>query len=173
VADDAAGRGKPVRLRCVVDFPPQGTALDESRALDGIDQDGAHRREIDHDAVVANSSTGDIVTAASHGDLQGVIAGETDRRRDIDGATASGDQSRSAVDGSVPDGAGAVVLGMLPRDHITAEPGDVNRGVVHRSSSVRWSHRNIAGRRREGSDLDLAVRNLDFTIDAERGTLRS
>ncbi len=43
VADDAAGCGEAVHLRLVVDISPQGTALNESHALDGIDRDGAHR----------------------------------------------------------------------------------------------------------------------------------
>jgi hypothetical protein len=53
VAHDAARGGQTVCLCLVVDVAPQGAALDEGRALDGIDGDGAHRREVDHDSVVA------------------------------------------------------------------------------------------------------------------------
>ena len=70
VADDAARGGQTVRLCLVVDISPQGTALDEGRALDRIDRNGAHRRQVDHDPVVAHRGAGDVVTAASYGDLE-------------------------------------------------------------------------------------------------------
>ena len=70
VAHDAARGRQTVRLCLVVDISPQGTALHESRALDGINRDGAHRRQVDHDPAVAHR-----------------------------GAAAAGNQPRSSVDG--------------------------------------------------------------------------
>ena len=102
VADDAARRGQTVCLCLVVDVAPQGAALDECRALERIDDNGAHRREVDHDAVVANRGAGHIVAPASHGDLEVAVAGEPHRCGHISGATAAGDQSRTPIDRAVP-----------------------------------------------------------------------
>ena len=137
VAHDATGGGKTVCLRLVVDIAPQRTALDESRALDGIDRNGAHRRQVDHDAVVAHRGAGHVVTPASYGDLEVAVASEADRRGHIGSAAAASNQSRSSVDGAVPYGASGVVLMMLRGDHVAAEPGNMDRGsCCHRSSSV-------------------------------------
>ena len=137
VAHDAARGGQTVRLCLVVDISPQGTALDEGRALDGIDRDGAHRREVDHDSVVAHRGAGDVVAAASHGDLEVAVAGEAHRCDHVGGATAAGDQPGSPVDGAVPHGAGVVVVVVVRGDHVAPEPGNLDRGwFCHRSSSV-------------------------------------
>jgi hypothetical protein len=137
VAHDAARGGQTVRLRLVVDIAPQGTALDESRALDRIDRHGAHRRDVDHDSVVAHRGAGHVVAPAPDGDLEVAVAGEAHRCGHVGGATAAGDHSRSSVDGAVPYGACAVVLVMLRGDHVAPEPGDLDRGSLrHRSSSV-------------------------------------
>ena len=136
VAHDAARGGQTVRLRLVVDVAPQGAALDVGRALDGIDRDGAHRREVDHDAVVAHRGAGHVVAPASYGDLEVTVAGEAHRRGHVGGAAAAGDQPRSSVDGAVPDGSGVVVLIMLRGDDVAPEPGNLDRGSrCHRSSS--------------------------------------
>ena len=174
VAHDAARGGQTVCLCLVVDVAPQGAALDEGRALDGIDRDGAHRREVDHDPVVAHRGAGHVVASASYGDLEVAVAGEAHRCGHVGGAAAAGDQSRSSVDGAVPYGAGVVVVIVVGGDHVAPEPGDLHRGWCgHRSSSGRWAHRNIGGHRGEVSDLDFEVRNLDFTAVGRRGTLRS
>ena len=139
VADDAASRGKTVGLCLVVDVPPQGTALDDSLALDGINRDGAHRRQVDHDSVVAHRCSGHVVTTPSNGDLEVAVAGEADCRGDVGSATAAGDQSWSSVYGAVPQGACAVVVMVLRGDHGAPEAGNVDRGwCCHRSSSVDW-----------------------------------
>src|SRR4029453_11156709 len=70
VAHDAARGGPTVRLCLGVDVPPQGTALDEARALDWIDRHGAHRRQVDHDPAVAHRGAGDVVTPATNRDLK-------------------------------------------------------------------------------------------------------
>ena len=73
VAHDAARGGQTVGLCLVVDVAPQGATLDEGGALDGIDRDGAHRREVDDDAVVAHCGAGHVVASASYGDLEVVV----------------------------------------------------------------------------------------------------
>ena len=96
VAHDATRGGQTVRLCLVVDVSPQGTALDQGRALDGINQDGAHRREVDHDPVVADRGAGHVVAPASYGDVEVAVAGEAHRCGHVGGAAAAGDQSEAA-----------------------------------------------------------------------------
>ena len=174
VAHDAAGGGQAVCLCLVVDISPQGTALDEGRAPDGIDRDGADRRQVDDDPVVAHRGAGDVVTPAANGDLEIAVAGEAHRCGDIGGAAAAGNQPRSSVDDAVPYGAGVVVVVVAGDDHVAPEPRDLHRGSSgHRSSSGGWAHRTIEVHRGEVSDLDFEVRNLDFTSVGRRGTMGS
>jgi hypothetical protein len=128
VAHDAARGRQPVRLCLVVDVSPQGTALDERRALDRLDRDGAHGRQVDHDPAVAHRGAGDVVTPAAHGDLEIAVAGEAHRRGHVGGAAAAGDQPGSPVDGAVPHGSGVVVVVVVGDDHIAPEPGNLHRG---------------------------------------------
>ena len=121
VAHDAARGGQAVRLCLVVDVSPQGTALHDSRALDGINRDGAHRREVDHDSVVAHRGAGHVVAPASYGDLEVAVAGEAHRRDHIGPARAAGDAGRMAVDRAIPDPAGSVVAGAGRQQQLSAE----------------------------------------------------
>ena len=174
VAHDAARGGQTVSLCLVVDVSPQGAALDAGRALDRIDGDGAHRREVDHDSVVAHRGASYVVASASYCDLEVAVASEAHRRGHVGGAAAAGDQSRAPIDGAVPYGACVVVSIVVGGDQVAPESRDLHRGeCCHRSSSGRWVHRNIGGHRGEVSYLDFEVRNLDFTAIAGRGTLRS
>jgi hypothetical protein len=128
VAHDAACGSQTVGLCLVVDISPQGTTLDEGRALDRIDGDGAHRRQVDHDPAVAHRGTGDVVTAAANGDLEIAVTGEAHRCGHIGGAAAAGDQPRSSVDGAVPYGSGVVVVVVVGDDHVAPEPRNLGRG---------------------------------------------
>ena len=174
VADDAARGCQAMRLCLVVDVAPQGATLDEGRAVDEIDRDGAHRREVDDDPVVAHCSASDVVASASDGDLEVAVAGEAHGCGHVGGAAAAGDQSGSSVDRAVPYGSGVVVVMVVGGDQDASEPGDPHDGwCCHRSSSGGWAHRNIGERRGEVIYLDFEVRNLDFTEVGRRGTLRS
>ena len=136
VAHDAARGGQTMFLGRMVDVAPQGAALDEGRALDRIDGDGAHGREVDHDPVVAHSGAGHAVAPTSYGDLEVAVAGEAHRGGHVGGAAAAGDQSRAPVDGAVPYGACVVVSIVVGCDQIAPEPGNLHRGECsHRSSS--------------------------------------
>ena len=127
---NTAARGsQAVRLCLVVDISPQGTALDEGRALDRIDRDGAHLA--DRSTTVPPSyirGAGDVVTPAANSDLEITVAGEAHRCRHIGGAAAAGNQARSAVDGAVPYGSGVVVAVVVGDDHIAPEPRNLRRG---------------------------------------------
>jgi len=116
VAHDAARGGQTVGLRLVVDVCPQGTTLDAGRAVDEIDGDGAHRREVDDDPVVAHCGAGDVVASASYRDLEVAVAGEAHRCGHVGGAAAAGDQTGSSVDRAVPDGSELVVVRVVGGD---------------------------------------------------------
>jgi hypothetical protein len=120
VAHDAARGGQTVRLCLVVDISPQGTTLDEGRAVDEIDRHGAHRRQVDGDPVVAHRRAGDVVASASHGDLEITVAGEAHRCGHVGGAAAAGDQPGSSVDGAVPYGSGVVVVMVVGGDEVAS-----------------------------------------------------
>ena len=128
VAHDAARGGQPVRLCLVVDVAPQGATLDEGGARDGVDRDGAHRREVDDDAAVAHCGAGDVVASAPHCDLEVAVSCEAHRRGDVGGAGAAGDQSRSPVDRAVPHGSGLVVVVVARADDAAPEAGDLRGG---------------------------------------------
>ncbi len=128
VAHDAARGGQTVGLCLVVDVAPQSPTLDEGRAVDEIDRDGAHRREVDDDPVVAHCGAGDVVASASYGDLEVAVAGEAHRCGHVGGAAAAGDQSGSSVDRAVPYGSGVVVVMVVGGDEDASEPGDLHRG---------------------------------------------
>jgi hypothetical protein len=64
------------------------------------------------------------VAPAADGDLQIVVTGETHRRDHVSGPDASGNQSRVSVDGTVPDCAGEVVVGVVGADEPASEPID-------------------------------------------------
>jgi hypothetical protein len=96
--------------------------------LPGVDPHGPHRREVNHDSVVAHSGAGHIVAPASYGDLEVAVAGEVHRCGHVSAAAAAGDQTRTPIDAAVPYGAGVVVSVMVGGDHITSEPGDLHRG---------------------------------------------
>ena len=80
------------------------------------DADGPHRRQVDDDPVVANGGARHVVATAPYGDLQIVVAGEPHGRDHVGAPDASGDQARAPVDGTVPDCARAVVVGVVGID---------------------------------------------------------
>src|SRR5688572_32997271 len=128
VAHDPAGGSQTVRLRFEVDVAPQRATLDPGRAAGGIDPHRPHRREVDDDPIVANGGAGDVVPAATYGDLQIVVAGETHGRDHVGGPGASSDQARAPVDGPVPHRAGSIVIGVVGTDQPASEPADLHRG---------------------------------------------
>src|SRR5262249_32128804 len=124
VADDASGGGQAVCLGLMVDVAPQGATLYVGRAAVRVDSDGAHRRQVDDDPGVAHGGAGHVVASAAYGDLEVEVTGEADGRSHVRCPGASGDQSGSPVDRSVPDGSGVVVVSVFGGDQRAPEPGD-------------------------------------------------
>ena len=90
--DEPAGRCEPVCLGLVVDVGPDRAAADRRAAGGRVDANAAHRREVDHDPVVARREARDAVAAAAYGDREVVAARETDRRDHVGGAGAADDE---------------------------------------------------------------------------------
>lgn len=130
VTYDAAGGRETVSLRLVVDVAPQSTTLYADGAPRGVDPHGPHFREVDNDSVVADGGAGHVVPAASYGDFQAVVAGESHCDCHVGAAAAAGDESGVAVYSAVPYGSGVVVAGVVSRDELAPESVDLHRGCL-------------------------------------------
>ena len=175
VAHDAARRGKTVCLCLVVDVAPQGAALDEGRALDGIDRRRA--RIAERSITMPSSQT--AVPATLWPPPRTAISRSRSRANRTAAATSAVPLQRAISRGrrsTVPFHT-ARASSYPSWSEVITSPRNPGICIVgwrgHRSSSGRWAHRNIGRYRREGSYLDLEVRNLDFTAVEWRGTLCS
>ena len=82
-------------LRLVVELAPRHAALRLHRAPRAVDPDALHRREVDHQAAVADGVAGDVVTAPADGHQQMVGPREIDRPDHVGGTGAPRDQQRA------------------------------------------------------------------------------
>ena len=92
VAEMAERHGKAVRLGSRVQLGQGAARLRRGPAGAGVHQDVAHRREVDHEAIVADGMAGDVVPATPDRHQQTVPAGEKDRLDDVVGRRAARDQ---------------------------------------------------------------------------------
>ena len=79
--DAPARRGEPVRLRGGVELAPGQAGLRAHDPRLRIDVDPLHRRQVEHDPVVADRVAVDAVTAALHGERQSGLAAREARPR--------------------------------------------------------------------------------------------
>ena len=135
---DVPGRaGQPVRLGLAVQLPEQCAAGRRGHPPVGVDLDPGHRREVDHQAVVAGREPGVAVAAAAHGDQQVVVAGDTDGRDHVLDTGAAGHGRRAGVGGGVPDRPGPLVRMVAGQHNLAPEPltqpseGQVRPAVRH------------------------------------------
>ena len=117
----AAGDGEAVLLGGGVELAPRQAAPDPRGACLGIDVDGLHRPDVDHEPVVAARVAGRRVAAAADGHGKVVLAREEDRGHDVVGGRAAGDERRTLVDHPVEDGAGVVVATVGRDDQLAGE----------------------------------------------------
>jgi hypothetical protein len=103
VAHDPGRDGQPEPLGRAVQLPQQHPTGRADRTGGGIDPDGPHRRQVDHQPAVAHRLPGHRVPAATRRHQQVVLPGEADRLDHVVGAGAAGDQRRPPVDRPVPD----------------------------------------------------------------------
>ena len=114
---DAARRGQSQRRGCAVDVGPGRAALHMDGAAGVIDAHGAHRGEVDDDAVVDRRRARDVVPAAANGQGEPALGREAHGGRDVVGVGAACDERRPPVDHPVPDSPRGVVFGVVGRDY--------------------------------------------------------
>ena len=102
-------------------FAEQNARLRASGAGVGIDLDGLHAGEIDHETVVAHSVAGDVVPATADSEGKSALAREAHRLNHIALMRAASDQRGPAVDHPVPDLPGVVVPRVTWCDQFPAE----------------------------------------------------
>ena len=107
--DDAAGRREAERLRLVVEVAPRRAPLDARRFRVRVDAHRVHRRQVDHQPVVADGRARDVVPAAHDREPKIAIAGEIDGREHVGCARTPRDDRRLLVDHRVPHRACLVV----------------------------------------------------------------
>ena len=134
---------QPERLGLAVQVADGHAALRPDRSRAGVDPHGAHRRQVDDQAAVADGVARHVVPAAAHGDRQTVLAPEGHGGPNVGDPDALHDEPRALVHHAVPHRAGLVVAGILGPDHAPSKPsgqlGDrliearVARGFAHRA----------------------------------------
>jgi hypothetical protein len=121
VRHDAARSGEAEGLGLTVDLTPKQSWLRARGPRDRIDPEALHRGQIDDDSAIARRRAGNIVAAAAHGDDELPLAGEPHGGPDVGDAGAARDEHGAAVDGTVPDSAGDLVLRIACADQLAAK----------------------------------------------------
>ncbi len=103
--------GQPEGLGGAVQGAEHRAALHAGPQRDRIDGDAAKAGEVDHQPAVRNREAGDVVTAATHADLQVVLTRRAHCGDDVSDRGALDDQRRAVVDHCVPDPPGGVIPG--------------------------------------------------------------
>jgi hypothetical protein len=139
VRHDAARSGEAEGLGLTVDLAPKQSRLRARGPRDGIDPEALHRGQIDDDSAIARRRAGHVVAAAAHGDYELPLAGEPQGGPDVGDAGAARDERGAAVDGTVPDSTGGLVLRIACADQLAAELSrEVGEGgvVQHRGAAM-------------------------------------
>ncbi len=116
-ADDAARSDEAEGLRGGVEVEPRRTTLGPGDACAGVHLHRPHLRQVDHEPAVEDAMAGRVVSAAAHGHLEILLAGEPEAGCDVLGAEATGDDRRPAVDERIEPAAGRVVAVVTGDDH--------------------------------------------------------
>ena len=122
--DHAARNRQAMKLRLPVAVAPGCAALCADDSGGRIDVHAAHLRQVDHQAVVVDGVTGDVVAAALDRQGELVLAGEVDRVDDVRRARALDDHRRPSVDQPVPDRPRLVVAVLSGPQNPSADPRD-------------------------------------------------
>src|SRR5947209_15806879 len=119
--NQSAGDAETERLCLVVEVAPRCSALRNCTAVNGVNRDSAHHRQIDDHTAVYGGEAGDAVRAAADRDLQSLAGGELDRADDIRRALTADDERRPLVVAGVPDGPSLVVAFVAGSDDLTLD----------------------------------------------------
>ncbi len=110
------GRDETDRLRRRVEVEPGGAAGGTGDPRLRVHVDVPHRREVDHEAVVADAMPSGIVPTTANRDLQSVLACELERRGHVVAAETARDHRGPASDERVEPAAGVFVAVVARRD---------------------------------------------------------
>jgi hypothetical protein len=142
---DPTRGGQPEGVRRVVEVSPCRTATGARRARLGIDVHGPHERQIDHHAVVVGAEAGRTVPAATHRQVQALIAGEVHRA------------DHGVVEVSAQLGPPGVQGAAQPDTSPTRSPTNQRKLVRGQQRRAQPSER-AASRSRLHGDADLAAK---------------
>ena len=100
---------------------PREARLGTRRAFGRIDPHALHPRQVNHEATIADSVAGDVMTASAHGHQQIVATGKVHRGHDIGHSSTAGDQRRPFVDHPIPDLAGVIIAGVTGTEQLAPQ----------------------------------------------------
>jgi hypothetical protein len=113
--DRTTGHGEPVGVGLAIQLAPEHAPLRPYGTRARVDIDPLHRAQIDHQRPVDHGTSRNVVTAATHADVEVLCAREPNGVRDVGSALAARDQRRVAVDQSVVDSARFLVAAVARR----------------------------------------------------------
>jgi len=93
----------PPGLRGAIEVAQQRARPDARGSPCGVDVDGAHAGEVEHQTAFRDRVAGDVMAAAAHAEQHAVRRGEAHAGLNVGVSEAARDQRRAAIDGSVPD----------------------------------------------------------------------
>jgi hypothetical protein len=104
---------------------PDTAAVDTDCARLWIDRGTAEAAEIDDKGVVPDPKTATVVSAATDGERQHVLAGVCDAGQHVGHVSAAHDCQRVAINGAVVDGARRVIARIFWGDDHAADSGKI------------------------------------------------
>ena len=113
--DEAEGQGLAIEI---AEERPAPGACQSTRRIHAY---GAHRRQVDHEAVVTARLSRQAVGASAHGDEQVVRTRKANGPHDVGGSSAAGDERRAFVKNGVEDLARVVVTGRIRQVQLTPQ----------------------------------------------------
>jgi hypothetical protein len=105
----ARGRGQSMLHRGAVERAEQSPTLHPGATALRIDDNAAHRGQVDHEAALRHAEAEHAVPAAPHPDLEVAVSGVADRLGHVVRARAADYRARAPIDHGVPHGPRFVV----------------------------------------------------------------
>src|SRR6266516_5345612 len=92
-------------------------------ALERVNPDTFHAREVDEEAIIGNSITGDTMPTTTDSDRKVLVASKLDGSNYIDNISATHNQSRVSVNAPIPYPADAIVVIVAGKDQLATQMG--------------------------------------------------
>ncbi len=107
----------------MVEVAKRGARFDIGATGGRIDAHRFHRRQVDHQSVIADGAARDVVSTAAHREQQVVVAREGHRAADVGDSRAANDRCRATVDHRIPYAARFVETGVARQQHLPSRRG--------------------------------------------------